>query len=169
MGVDQTLDVSCGTPQTWEEIDPDGKTWAIPADRIKAGRAHLVPLSDAAAEVLERAKIFRGSGPNEPLFPGKRGKALSDMTLSKALRSAGAGAYTVHGFRSSFRDWAAETTGTPGDVVEAALAHTVANRVEAAYRRTNYLEKRRPLMDAWARYLGAKSAKVVHIRPSVNR
>ena len=75
------------------------------------------------------------------------------MTLAKVLKAAGHGDYTVHGFRSSFRDWAAEQTSTPGEIVEAALAHSIANRVEAAYRRTNYLEKRRALMDGWAGYL----------------
>lgn len=128
-----------------------------------------MPLSDAALAILEKIEVFRIESAGAPAFPGLRGKPLSDMTLAKALKTAGAGAYTVHGFRSSFRDWAAETTGTPGDVVEAALAHTVANRVEAAYRRTNYVEKHRRLMDAWARYLGTKSANVVHIRPALNR
>jgi integrase len=91
--------------------------------------------------------------PERVVFPGLKNRPLSDMTIAKALKAAGHGEYTVHGFRSSFRDWAAEMTSTAGDVVEAALAHTIGNRVEAAYRRTNYLEKRRSLMDAWSEYV----------------
>jgi integrase len=86
------------------------------------------------------------------VFPGKPGRPLSDMTLTKVLRDMGHAQITVHGFRSSFRDWAAEQTSTPGDVVEAALAHAIRNKVEAAYRRTNYLEKRRVLMEAWCTF-----------------
>ncbi|MDB5704537.1 MAG: integrase [Sphingomonas bacterium] len=138
---------------TWEEIDWDQGTWTIPASRMKAGREHIVPLAPAALAVLKVAQAGRTGGLNEPVFPGLRGGVLSDMTMSKALRIATTQAATVHGFRSSFRDWAAEQTAFAGDVVEAALAHTIANRVEAAYRRTNYLEKRRPLMEAWAEYV----------------
>jgi integrase len=148
----------------WEQIDFEAATWTIPAERTKAHKAHTVPLSESALCVLGRAKALRTGRAAEPIFPGLHGKVMSDMTLAKALKTAGAGAFTVHGFRSGFRDWAAEMTGTPGDVVEAALAHTIANRVEAAYRRTNYLEKRRPLMDAWAQYLSAATANVVPIR-----
>lgn len=138
---------------TWDEIDLKEAVWTVPAARMKAGKEHIVPLSDAARAVLETASRARTGTPGEPLFPGLRGKALSDMTLTKVLRTAINGPATVHGFRSSFRDWAAETTDFDGSWVEAALAHTNPNKVEAAYRRTSYLEKRVPLMAAWATYL----------------
>lgn len=146
---------------TWEEIDLEGALWTVPGTRMKAGKEHLVPLSDPALAILEKAKLLRTGRSNSPVFPGNRGKAMSDMTIAKALKTAGAVKSTVHGFRSSFRDWAAEMTGTQGDVVEAALAHSNSNRIEAAYRRTNYLEKRRALMKAWASYLSNKPSNVM--------
>ena len=130
---------------------------------MKSGREHIVPLPEAALGVLEAVKPFRNGRAGDIVFPGLSGRPMSDMTLTKALRAAGVERATVHGFRSSFRDWAAEQTNMPGDVVEAALAHTVRNRVEAAYRRTNYLEKRRMLMEAWARYLDGTGAEIVPI------
>jgi integrase len=115
---------------------------------MKAGKEHVVPLSAAAMDVLERAKQFHAPCSNL-LFPGRDvRRSLSDMTLLKILRYAEL-PYTVHGFRSAFRDWAAEQTSYPGEVAEAALAHTVANKVEAAYRRTNYLDKRCDMMADW--------------------
>jgi integrase len=120
---------------------------------MKAGKEHVVPLSKAALEVLVAAEPFRGRTKDSFVFPGKPGKPLSDMTLTKVLRDMGRASITVHGFRSSFRDWAAEQTSTPGDVVEAALAHTIRNKVEAAYRRTNHLEKRRMLMETCGSFL----------------
>jgi integrase len=119
---------------------------------MKAGKEHVVPLSAAALEILQAAEPFRGRSKDAFIFPGKPGKPLSDMTLTKVLRDLSHADITVHGFRSSFRDWAAERTSTSGDVVEAALAHTIRNKVEAAYRRTNYLEKRRVLMEAWGEF-----------------
>lgn len=148
---------------TWEEIDSDNAVWTVPAERMKAGKAHMVPLSAAALAVLESARKARKGKTGEPIFPGMSNKPMSDMTLAKVLHTASTADATVHGFRSSFRDWAAECTATAGDVVEAALAHTVANRVEAAYRRTNYLEKRRVLMEAWASYLAQKAPNVVQM------
>lgn len=138
---------------TWDEIDLSKNEWTIPAGRMKAGKAHIVPLSKAAVNVLTKVESLRTTAGNQHIFPGLRGKQLSDMTLTKVLRSAEPTNATVHGFRSSFRDWAAECTQISGEVVEAALAHTNSNRVEAAYRRTNYLEKRRPLMERWAEYV----------------
>jgi integrase len=138
---------------TWEEIDLKGAVWTVPASRMKAGKAHMVPLSDAAIAVLREAWGLRTGKVSEPVFPRVRGNVMSDATLSKVLRDTGEQSATVHGFRSSFRDWAAECTAIPGEAVEAALAHTIANRVEAAYRRTNYLEKRRVLMDQWAKFV----------------
>lgn len=115
---------------------------------MKVGKKHLVPLSEAALKVLVAAEPLRGRNKAAFIFPGKPGKPLSDMTLTKVLRDMGYASITVHGLRTSFRVWAAEQTATLGDVVEAALAHAIRNKVEAAYRRTNYLEKRRELMGA---------------------
>ncbi|MBB5716609.1 integrase [Sphingomonas aerophila] len=137
----------------WREIDLDQQLWTIPGDRMKAGKMHIVPLRPAAIAILEKLKAAYGDNPDQPLFPGKANKPLSDMTLTKVLRDGFGDEITVHGFRSTFRDWAAEQTDVAGDVVEAALAHTVQNRVEAAYRRTNYLEKRRVLMSMWGSFL----------------
>ncbi|OYW16160.1 MAG: integrase [Novosphingobium sp. 12-64-8] len=133
----------------WSELDLKKKIWTIPAERMKAGNSHLVPLSDAALDVLQRAKAFK-SLLSDFVFPGQNPKAaLSDMTLLKILRDKDL-EVTVHGFRSSFRDWVAEDTEYQGEVAEAALAHTITNKVEAAYRRTDYLEKRKALMNDWA-------------------
>ncbi|WP_294190097.1 integrase arm-type DNA-binding domain-containing protein [uncultured Sphingomonas sp.] len=138
----------------WGEIDLDAALWTVPAARMKAGREHVVPLSNAAIAVLQSAKGGREVESDDLVFPGNRAKPLSDMTLSKALKAATSQRATVHGFRSGFRDWAAEEQTAVSDaVVEAALAHTNPNKVEAAYRRTNYLEQRKVLMQAWANYL----------------
>ena len=119
---------------------------------MKAGQPHSVPLSASALVILRTIKgLFEGR-PGDLIFPGKGGKQISDMTMTKVLRKAGI-AVTTHGFRSSFRDWAAEQTRFPPEWAEAALAHTLPNKVEAAYRRTKYLEQRRELMDRWASYL----------------
>lgn len=148
----------------WSEIDLAAATWTIPGERMKAGKTHIVPLSKSALEVLKLVKAGHGDAPDAIIFPGNRSKlkpgnnALSDMTLLKVLRDNWPSTLTVHGFRSSFRDWAAEQTAFSGDVVEAALAHTIANRVEAAYRRTNYLEKRRLLMTDWSNYISLTPA-----------
>jgi integrase len=134
----------------WSEIDLAGKVWTIPAERMKAGRDHRVPLSDPAIAIL---KVL----PNtcDFVFPGERraGKTIHDDALSELLERMGVDC-TVHGFRSTFRDWAAETTGYPNHVVEMALAHAVGNKVEAAYRRGDLFEKRTELMVAWAAYCG---------------
>lgn len=141
---------------TWSEIDLKDKLWTIPGERMKAGKVHVVPLSEAALNVLGRAKLFK-SPLSDLVFPGQRAcRELSDMTLLKILRDRNTGV-TVHGFRSAFRDWVAEQTSFPGEIAEAALAHTIPNKVEAAYRRTNYLEKRKVLMKEWAEFcLSAK-------------
>ena len=137
---------------TWKEMDLKEHVWKVPADRMKAGREHLSPLNDEALEILKIASQI-STHTDDQVFPGARNRPLSDMTLTKVLRDACIPDFTVHGFRSSFRDWAAEKTSYAGEIVESALAHTVANKVEAAYRRTNYLEKRRDLMADWAIYL----------------
>ncbi len=143
---------------TWGEVDLSEGVWTIPADRMKAGQAHSVPLSEPALEILKHLAGLIGGRKCDVVFPGLKGQPLSDMTLSKALRGGGGGEYTVHGFRSSFRDWAAEKLPTvPGAVVEAALSHSVPNKVEAPYRRTKFLEQRRDLMARWASYAGGQS------------
>lgn len=145
----------------WEEIDLAAAVWTVPAARIKAGKEHRVPLSDAALEVVERMQAVRCS---EYVFPGgKEGRPLSNNALLALLERMGLGGVTVHGFRSSFRDWAAEQTAFPREVAEAALAHAIGDKVEAAYRRGDVFEKRRQLMAAWAGYC-AGEAKVIRLR-----
>lgn len=135
----------------WSEIDLTERTWTIPAERMKADVEHIVPLSDAALDVLKRARVHKEDG-NDLVFPGTRhGKPMSDMTLTKICRDAEIDA-VPHGFRSSFRDWVSEETDFDRDVAEMALAHTIANPVEAAYRRGKLLQKRRKLMNLWAEY-----------------
>lgn len=138
----------------WNEIDLENNIWTVPASRMKAGREHRVPLSIAVFTVLERLKAVRQ---NDFVFPGERPKKpLSNMSMLMMLRRAGRADLTVHGFRSTFRDWAAEQTNFPREVAEAALAHVVADRTEAAYRRGDLFEKRRNLMAAWAAYSQAE-------------
>jgi integrase len=135
----------------WNEIDIAERLWTVPADRMKAGKEHRVPLSDAALVILEEMQKVRQVG--DFVFPGgKSRRPLSNMALAMTLRRMGRGELTVHGFRSSFRDWAAERTGFPAEVAEMALAHTVSDKVEAAYRRGDLFQKRRQLMDAWAKH-----------------
>ena len=138
---------------TWGEIDLDRRMWIIPASRMKGGNEHRVPLSLPAMAALERARAIREG---EYIFPSpmKENSPLSDMTLTKILRATGlADRMTVHGIRSTFRDWVAEETATPWAVAELALAHRVGTSVEQAYHRTDLLEKRRELMEDWGRYL----------------
>lgn len=136
---------------TWAEIDLENKLWTVPAGRMKAGAVHEVPLSDAAITVLNSVNE-EGLKPDDFVFPAPRGGSLSDMALSQLLKRMDRGNITVHGFRSTFRDWVGETTQFEREVVEMALAHTVASAVERAYRRGRALEKRRELMTAWAEY-----------------
>ena len=134
----------------WDEVDDAATTWTVPPARMKAKLEHRVPLSDRAVAVLDDAReIADKSG---LVFPSPTGRVLSDSTLSKLLRELGIGA-VPHGFRSSFRDWAAERTEVPREVCELALAHVNSDRVEAAYRRSDLFERRRELMAAWAAYV----------------
>ena len=135
----------------WAEIALDEAVWKIPAERMKANREHEVPLSPRALNVLDAAQALRDD--SGLVFPSRRGKPLSDMTLSKLLKELGIEA-VPHGFRSSFRDWASEETNHPREVVEAALAHQVKDKVEAAYARSTLKERRRRLMEDWSAYLG---------------
>ncbi|MDE0383233.1 MAG: tyrosine-type recombinase/integrase [Defluviicoccus sp.] len=145
---------------TWDEIDEDAGEWRIPGSRMKAGVEHRVPLSGAAVESLEQARVLRdGSG---LIFPSsvKRGHPMSDMTLTQVLRKNGlAERSTVHGFRSAFRDWAAECTSAPHAVMELSLAHAVGSSVEQAYARSDLIEKRRVLMQAWADFVTGDAAE----------
>lgn len=133
---------------TWSEIDMDARIWVVPAHRMKAGREHRVPLSDKAIHVLNALPRVAGSN---SVFTAPRGGQLSDMTLSAVIRRMGAPC-VPHGFRSTFRDWVSERTAYPGDMAEMALAHTISDKVEAAYRRGDLFEKRRQLMHDWASF-----------------
>lgn len=146
---------------TWNELNLEAATWTVPAERMKAGREHVVPLSPQALALFERMKPHQREYTGL-VFPGqKRGKPLSDMTLTKALRDMGVSA-TAHGFRSTFRDWVAERTKWPSDLAEAALAHVVSDKTVAAYQRGTMLSKRRELMEAWAKYAeGLQGSNVV--------
>ncbi|RYD75500.1 MAG: integrase, partial [Verrucomicrobiaceae bacterium] len=147
---------------TWTEFDRKAKLWTIPADHMKRGKTHIVPLSDAAISVLAKAEALKQAG-TDVVFPGATGASMSDMTLLKVMRDAKV-PYHVHGFRSAFTDWAANE-GIPDAVVEAALAHKTPDAVQAAYRRTTYLGTqdnpgaRVRLMDTWGRYCTANTAK----------
>lgn len=143
----------------WSEIDFDGKVWVIPKERMKAGKEHRVPLCDAAIAILKEVAPLRERD-DGLLFPGRKaGKPLSDVAVSKALHiAAGTKAVTIHGLRSTFRDWAAEETDYPREVAEMALAHTVGSSVERAYRRGDLFAKRRQMMDDWEKWCGGSVA-----------
>ena len=134
---------------TWGEVDLEGATWTVPAERMKARRQHRVPLAPRCVALLREAK---GMADSPLLFPSPAGKTLSDATIGKLLRDLGIDA-TAHGFRSTFRDWAAEQTDAPHTVMEAALAHAVRNKAEAAYARSDLFAKRRDLMARWAEFV----------------
>ncbi len=138
----------------WNEMDTGGAVWTVPALRMKAKREHRVPLCGRALEVLAAARALGDGGPL--VFPMRSGRAISASTLPKMLQFHRIAA-VAHGFRSSFRDWAAEETDHPREVIEAALAHVVQNKVEAAYARSDLFERRRRLMDDWAEYLASAS------------
>jgi integrase len=136
----------------WSEFDLDKGVWSIPAERMKMRVAHLIPLSDPALKLLRRMYENHGAD-GELLFSTNGTKPISDMTMSKVLRDLNISDVTVHGFRSAFTDWSSEMTDFPKEVADKALAHKVPDRVEAAYRRTDFFDKRRKLMGAWATYL----------------
>ena len=141
---------------TWTELDLEARLWTVPAERMKAGKEHRVPLSSAAMAVLNAQKRASGF-----VFPGRSKKnGLSDMSLTAVLRRMGRGDITVHGFRSTFRDWCSETPGATfsREVCEHALAHSLPDRVEAAYRRGDLLGKRVLLMEAWSAFCTGKKA-----------
>ena len=133
----------------WSEIDLSAKLWTVPAARMKSGREHRVPLSAGALAVLN--KLGR-SGPGDFVFAGRNGRPLSNMAFLMLLRRMGYNKLTAHGFRSTFRDWAAECTNFQAEVAEAALGHVVGDKVEGAYRRGDFFEKRGRLMEAWEKF-----------------
>jgi hypothetical protein len=147
----------------WSELDLDKKIWTVPAKRMKAGREHRVPLAPRAVTILRQLeKVSTG----EFVFAGRaRNKPLSNMAMEMVLRRMNIDNATVHGFRSSFRDWAGNVTNFPREVTETALAHVIGDKAEQAYRRGDALEKRRKLMEAWAGYCEPRrSANVVPMR-----
>jgi integrase len=145
----------------WGELDLDHAVWTVPANRIKAGREHRVPLQPGAIALLGEPE-----GPDDFVFPSpiKAGKPLSDATLAAVLKRMGHGDFTVHGFRSTFRDWAGETSPHAREVIEAALAHRLKDKAEAAYARGDLFVKRRSLMEDWAEYLASKPAQVIEMQ-----
>ena len=164
---------------TWSEVDLSAKVWIIPAERMKAGTEHRVPLAASALTLLNELKaadvrptdfVFQGEGPNRRANRAARvvhNHPLSNMAMAMLLRRMGFQDLTVHGFRSSFRDWCGESTNFPREVAEAALAHTLRDKVEAAYRRGDLFEKRRRLMEEWATFCGrpgVADAEVVPLR-----
>jgi integrase len=166
-----TILTACRTSEavnaSWDEIDFDKMLWTIPADRIKAGREHRVPLSKGAMDILktikkeqDAAQKAKSGNPCKWVFTSaRRSVPLSNMAMLSLLRRMNRRDITVHGFRSSFRDWTAEQTNFPREVAEAALAHAVGDKVEAAYRRSDLFDKRRKMMDGWAQYCAAPSIK----------
>ncbi len=149
-----TILTACRTSEVvnakWSEFDEETRTWTIPAARMKAGKEHRVPLS---TQMMTLLRTLPSQAESEYLFPGlKKGKPLSNMAMAMALRRLGLNDITVHGFRSTFRDWAGECTAHPRDVCEQALAHTLGNQVEIAYRRGDLLAKRRLLMEDWGSF-----------------
>jgi integrase len=148
----------------WSEIDLEQRVWTVPGSRTKAGRDHRVPLSDQAVAVLKGAQ---GAASSEFVFPGRQPhRALSNMAMLKILERMDRADVTTHGFRSSFRVWAAEATDFPREVAEAALAHVIADKTEAAYQRSTFFEKRRRMMQAWGNFCadGQSSADVIPLR-----
>jgi integrase len=153
---------------TWAEIDTAESIWIVPADRMKASKEHRVPLPPRCMRILEKVRLLTNGADDEFLFPSPRvdrrtgkAKSLSNAAMMAVLKRAGFADFTVHGFRSSFRDWAGETTNFPREIVETALAHVNPNKVEAAYRRSDALAKRRALMTAWQGFCEPKAGNVV--------
>lgn len=138
---------------TWAEVDFNTGVWTVPAARMKAGKEHRVPLSDAARALLVKPK---GAKDSDAVFPAPRGGVMSDMTLTAVMRRMGR-REVPHGFRSTFRDWAAERTAFPAELAEMALAHQIPNAVERAYRRGDLMDKRREMMEQWSRFCGMQT------------
>lgn len=147
----------------WKEIDLDAGEWRLPPEKTKADKLHIVPLVPMAIDILKEMQGLFAPEPDDLVFPGLRGKQMSDATMAKVLRKGGGSEYTVHGFRSTFRDWAADT-GFSDSWAEAALAHSNPNKTEAAYRRTTFFDQRRDrLMPAWAAFALGEASNVVSL------
>lgn len=146
---------------TWDEIDLDKGVWVIPAGRMKAAREHRVPLSTPAKSLLKPLSDARTGA---FVFPSAGERPLSETAFSALLKRMGRDTITAHGFRSSFRQWCAERTNFPREVAEAALAHTLKDKVEAAYQRGDMFEKRKKLMDAWASFIAGEGARIVPLK-----
>jgi len=167
MALEFTIRSACRTGEVlgalWPEIDLKDAVWTIPGDRMKAGVAHTVPLDTKMLKLLERAKPFADE--HGWVFPGARqGRPLSNMAMLELVRGIGAvdsvgEPITVHGFRSTFRQWVAECTAHPREVAEHALAHRLPDKAEAAYQRGTLLEKRRRMMADWSKFIDARAAK----------
>ena len=154
LALQMTIHTASRTNETlgakWSEIDLKKRIWTIPAERMKGKVEHVVPLTPRVLKILKFVKMFKAS---DYVFPGAReGRPLSNMSMNMLLRRMGVENATVHGFRSSFRDWCGDQTQYPREIAEAALAHKVGNKVEQAYRRRSALEKRGELMGDWSRY-----------------
>ena len=146
------------------EIDHEGKVWRIPAERMKMDRDHNVPLTDRAYELSQKYDGF-----TDYLFPGgRRGGHLSNMAMIKVVKTLGYETVTVHGFRSTFRDWAGDMTIFPREIAEQALAHQIGDATEQAYRRSDGIERRRELMEAWDRFVSGEGAEIVELRRVYN-
>ena len=143
----------------WGEVDLDARVWTVPGDRTKTGNEHRVPLSRRAISVLREARGFRES---DLVFPTATGRTMSDNTLSKLLRDLGIAA-VPHGFRSTFGDWCGEMANAPREVAEEALGHKVGNVVDQAYARSDLFDKRRALMESWARYVTREAGEVIEL------
>lgn len=153
---------------TWNEIDFERGVWTVPADRMKAEKEHVVPIPERAQEILKEMRDFGDGG--DFVFPGSHGGPLSNMAMLQLIKRMGRKGITVHGFRSCFRDWAGDCTTYPREVAEGCLAHTIKG-VEAAYRRSDALEKRRRLLQAWASYCNVseqETSQVVQIGEALN-
>lgn len=145
----------------WSEIDMEARTWTVPAARMKAGRVHRVPLCDEAIDILKKMAEWRRD--DEPsVFPGERGGLLSDVAINKTLHAFAPG-MTAHGFRSSFREWGAETTAFPSAALELALAHVNKDKVEEAYQRSDLFARRIELMETWRRFCNNESGNVIQM------
>lgn len=149
---------------SWSEIDLEARVWSIPGERMKAGEPHRVPLSDAAANELRAVEPLRvDRAPDALIFPSRTGKPVSDMTLAAVLKRLSI-PVTVHGFRSTFRDWTSERARARHEIAEAALAHRIENKVERAYNRSDLFDARRDLMDSWAKFILADGSNVFALR-----
>jgi integrase len=146
----------------WEEIDADAHLWTCPADRMKTGEAHRVPLTDEMLSIIEPLRAMQSSF----VFEGqKRHQPLSNMSMLMLLRRMKVEGVTVHGFRSTFRDWASEAADVPREVAEMSLAHKGGSDVERAYARSDLLEKRRSLMERWSNFVSGKKGDVIDLAP----